>query len=95
MPVLEKLAAEYPEVAFVAVAGRSSLESTREVAAALGLDRVAWGYAPELWDVYGVRGQPTAYLITPDAKLFEGPWFRVTDEPTIRAGVEGLLAVSG
>ncbi len=79
----------------MAVAGRSDLDRTREVAEQLGLDRVAWGYAPELWDRYGVRGQPTAYLITPDAKLFAGPWFRITDEPTIREGVEELLGIAG
>ncbi len=79
----------------MAVAGRSDLGSTREVAEQLGLDRVAWGYAPDLWDSYGVRGQPTAFLISADAKLFAGPWFRITDEPTIREGVEELLAIGG
>ncbi len=82
-------------MAFVAVAGRSDLERTREVAGRLGLDRVAWGYDPGLWERYEVFGQPTAYLITADGKIYDGPWFRVTDEGSIRTGIEELLAVHG
>ncbi len=95
MPVLEQLAAEYPEVTFVAVAGRSDLGSTREEAEKLGLDRVRWGYDQSLWETYQVFGQPTAFLITADDKIHAGPWFRVTDEAGIRAGVEELLALEG
>ena len=93
MPVLEQLAAQYPDVSFVGIAGRSNIGESRKEAERLGLDRIAWGYDDELWEQYQVFGQPTAFLITADDKIFEGPWYRITDSVAVQAGLDALLAL--
>ncbi len=94
MPVLDQVAADYQdEVAFVAVAGRSSLDSSARAAASLFTDRLLWGYDEDLWALYGVRGQPTTFLITADNKVYEGPLYSLRSESDMRNAIEDLLAV--
>lgn len=80
-------------MAFVAVAGRSSLDSSASAASSLFTDRLQWGYDEDLWGLYGVRGQPTTFLITADNKIYQGPLFRLTDASAIRGAIEDLLSV--
>ncbi len=79
----------------MAVAGRSSVGASQAEADRLGLNGVLWGYDDDLWATYQVFGQPTAFLITADDKIYDGPRYRVSDEPSIRTGIENLLAVHG
>ncbi|MDH3425888.1 MAG: hypothetical protein OEM22_04375 [Acidimicrobiia bacterium] len=95
MPVLEQIASQYPDVSFVGIAGRSNLEESRKEADRLGLDRIAWGYDEGLWDQYKVFGQPTGFLITADDKIYEGPWYRITDPVAVQEGLDSLLALHG
>ena len=64
LPVISKLASKYQgKVTFIAVAGKSDMGSTAEVADALLNRNVRWGLDDSVWDLYGVRGQPVAVLI--------------------------------
>ena len=78
---------------FVAVAGRSDLGNTANVASSLFSDRLLWGYDDDIWALYAVRGQPTTFLITADNKVYQGPLFRLTNEDDIRAALDDLLSV--
>ncbi len=78
---------------FVAVAGRSSLETSASTASSLFSDRLLWGYDEDLWALYGVRGQPTTFLITADNKVYQGPLYRIVTESVIRNAIEDLLSV--
>ena len=94
MPVVDELAAEYgDQVRFVAVAGRSGLSDTADVADQL-ISNVEWGLDDSIWDLYGVPYQPVTFLITGDDIIFErfdgiryGP-----DE--LRQRIDELLATS-
>jgi thioredoxin-like negative regulator of GroEL len=64
LPVISKLASRYRgKVSFVAVAGRSDMGKTAEVAGLLLNMNVKWGLDESIWNLYGVRGQPVAVLI--------------------------------
>jgi hypothetical protein len=86
------MAAEYGDrVRFVAVAGRSDMDSTAAVASTL-FSNLEWGLDDSVWELYGVPYQPVTFLITSDDVIFErfdgiryGP-----DE--LRERIEALLA---
>ena len=95
MPVVDEVSADYQdEVAFLAVAGKSDLPPTADVAGRLLTDNVPWGLDDSIWDLYGVPYQPVTFLITGDDIIFDrfdgiryGP-----DE--LRQRIDELLATS-
>ena len=71
MPVVDQIAEDYQDrVRFVAVAGRSDLESSAAAADAL-FANLEWGLDDSVWDLYGVPYQPVTFLITGDDIIFE------------------------
>lgn len=86
------MAAEYGDrVRFIAVAGRSDMDSTAAAASTL-FSNLEWGLDDSVWELYGVPYQPVTFLITGDDVIFErfdgiryGP-----DE--LRERIEALLA---
>lgn len=71
MPVVDAVAAEYGDrVRFVAVAGRSDLDSTAAEAERL-FSNLDWGLDDSIWELYGVPYQPVTFLITGDDIIFE------------------------
>ncbi len=94
MPVVAQVAAEYEgRVDFVAVAGRSDLESTAARAEALFGDALQWGLDDSIWDLYGARYQPITFAITADGRVAD-TWYGAIGAPDIREVVDGLLASS-
>lgn len=91
MPVIDKVARDYAdEVRFLAVAGRSDLESTRERAAEL-FSHLDWALADEVWDLYGVPYQPVTILITGGDVVFD-TWPGARDEDEVRSRLDTMLA---
>ncbi|MEN8239299.1 MAG: hypothetical protein ABFR53_08880 [Actinomycetota bacterium] len=92
MSVVAKLASEYQgKVAFVAVAGRSSMEKTAAVAGDLLNRNVEWGLDDSVWDLYGIRGQPTTVVITQGVVVDQ--WSGTTSEDVLTARINDLLAL--
>jgi hypothetical protein len=53
-------------------------------------DRLSWGLDDELWQTYGVPGQPYTVLVTPGGVIAE-QWFGAIGEDEIRARLDALL----
>ena len=94
MPVVDEVAADYGEIAFVAVAGRAGIDETRERAEGLFSDRLDWGLDQSVWEAFGVFGQPTSFLITADDKVYD-MWFGAVGGDELRDRLDGLLALHG
>ena len=96
MPRIDAVASEYLDrVTFVAVAGRSTPEdSALKVGDWFSPDRLLWGYDDDLWDLYGVAGQPVGYLISGDDHIVTG-WFGERTEQQLRDMLDPLLAAEG
>ncbi|MFQ5515977.1 MAG: TlpA family protein disulfide reductase [Acidimicrobiia bacterium] len=95
MPELDTIAAGYrDEVYFLAVAGRSTLDKSRERAAQWFSDNLAWGYDESIWELFGVHGQPVTILITGDDQVYTTRYGQAGEKET-RAAIEDLLALSG
>lgn len=91
MPVVDQVAADYQgQVDFVAVAGRSDLDSTAEGAERLFSDNLLWGLDESVWDLYGARYQPVTVAITADGHIAES-WYGIIGADEIRKVVDGLL----
>lgn len=77
-------------MAFVAIAGRSSLEASQRIAPSLfDADRIFWGYDESIWGLYGVRGQPVTVLVE-SGEVVEA-WFGARSESEIRSLLDGIL----
>jgi len=94
MPIINSLAADYgDEVTFVTVAGRSTVEASRERAGIwFSSDRILWGYDDELWQTYLVRGQPVGFLISSDDIIVD-QWFGNIGKEAIIEHLDTLVAV--
>lgn len=94
MPVVDEIAKEYGEdIAFVAVAWKSSYEETAARAAdLLQSGKVDWALDEdaEIFSLYGVPYQPVSFLITGDDKVFD-TWPGVRSEAAIREALDSLL----
>lgn len=93
MPVVDAVASDYQgEVAFVAVAGRSTLEASRAVAPTLfDESRIFWGYDDSIWSLFGVRGQPVTLVIDRGGTVVD-QWFGMRSEGEIRSLLDDVLA---
>jgi hypothetical protein len=95
LPVVAEVSQDYTdEVEFVAVAGRSDMNSTAERADDLFGDALLWGLDDSIWDLYGVPYQPVTFLITGGDTIVDG-WPGALDEGEIRDRIDNLLVVSG
>lgn len=94
MPVIDAVASDYQgEITFVAVAGRSSENQSRKrVGDWFSPDRILWGYDDDVWEQFGVFGQPTSVLISSD-DVIVGGWFGAYDEAELRAELDRLVAI--
>jgi len=92
LPVIDSIAGDYlDEVAFVAVAGRSSFDRTAAEAERLFSENLRWGLDESIWDLYGVFGQPYTVLISGDDRQVDA-WFGLRAEDDIRASLDELVA---
>ncbi|HEX9854687.1 MAG TPA: hypothetical protein VGC47_05175 [Acidimicrobiia bacterium] len=91
MPVVDEVAADYLDsVEFVAVAGRSTEEASRERAPEWFSDNLAWGYDDSIWELYEVFGQPTTFLIH-DGRIID-MWFGALGEQELRQKLDRVVA---
>ena len=93
MPVVDEIAKDYENVAFLAVAGRSNESTSAERASELfDESRIRWGYSDDVWATYEVLSQPTVMLISSDDVLL-GQWFGEQPESVIRDALDQLVAI--
>ncbi|HEY5579238.1 MAG TPA: hypothetical protein VIL12_06080 [Acidimicrobiia bacterium] len=92
--MLDALSSDYvEEVSFLAVAGRSGLDKTQAKAQDLmPSGRIRWGLDDSIWDLYGVRNQPTTVLISARSEIID-QWFGELGEAETRARIEHLIEV--
>jgi hypothetical protein len=92
LPVVDNLAQEYDNVAFVAVAWKGTAEDTAERAAELmPSGSMFWGLdvTEEIFALYEVPYQPVTVLIGADKQVAER-WTGLRDEDEIRAALDRL-----
>lgn len=77
---------------FLAVAGRSDLDSTTSRAAELFGDALLWGLDDSVWDLYNIPYQPVTVLITGNDIVVDS-WPGVLDEADIRSRLDALVAL--
>ena len=93
MPVVDEIAADYGDrIRFVAVAGRSDLDSSAAAADSL-FSNLDWGLDDSIWDLYGVPYQPVTFLITGDDIVFERFDGVRYSEEELRGRLDALLSV--
>ncbi|MFV1970743.1 MAG: TlpA family protein disulfide reductase [Acidimicrobiia bacterium] len=93
MPVVDQVANDYlDDIDFVAIAGRGSLDATRDVADGLFSDNLMWGLDNSVWDLYGVRGQPTSLLVS-DGVVVD-LWFGQMPASEMRERLDNLVSLS-
>lgn len=92
MPVVDEVSADYQdEVAFLAVAGKSDLSPTADVAGRLLTDNVPWGLDDSIWDLYGVPGQPATVLIAQG--VIVDMWFGAQSDEFLRERIDNLITL--
>mgnify|MGYP001545904224 FL=1 len=92
MPVVDEVSADYQdEVAFLAVAGKSDLPPTADVAGRLLTDNVPWGLDDSIWDLYGVPGQPATVLIAQG--VIVDMWFGAQSDEFLRERIDNLITL--
>lgn len=90
--MIDAVAADYiDEVAFVAVAGRSSLDATRAKAPQLFSENLAWGLDDAIWESYAIPGQPATVLVV-DGKIAD-KWFGAIGEDELRSKLDWLVTL--
>ncbi|VAW08573.1 hypothetical protein MNBD_ACTINO01-582 [hydrothermal vent metagenome] len=93
MPVVDTVSNDYlDEIAFVAIAGRSEMDRTAEVADGLFSDNLMWGLDDSVWNLYGVRGQPTSVLVSEGVVV--DVWFGAIGDAAIRERLDRLVSIS-
>lgn len=88
------MAGGYDDVAFVAVAGRSDPGAAEARAAQLFGDALLWGIGDDVWDLYGVRGQPVTVLLAGNDVMVDS-WFGNLPADELTTRIDNLIAVSG
>jgi len=78
----------------VAVAGRSDPDAAQSRADQLFGDALAWGVGDDVWDLYGVRGQPVTVLLAGNDVVVDS-WFGNLPAEEIATRIDNLIAVSG
>jgi hypothetical protein len=94
LPVIDAVASDYlDEIAFVAVAGRSSFaKSARRVGDWFDPDRLLWGYDDDVWDLYSVPYQPVSVLISSDGVIVDR-WLGAAGETQLRTALDRLREI--
>ena len=91
--MIDAVASDYQDtIKFVAVAGRSDVLPTEERAAELLTDNVAWSRNDFVWDLYEIRGQPAAVIITGDDIIVDS-WYGVLGEEGLREQLDLLASI--
>jgi hypothetical protein len=93
LPAVSEIAKDYPEIAFLAVAGRSSEEASADKAPQLFDENLLmWGYDDEVWQAYEVFSQPTVVLISSDDVILGG-WFGGQPDSVIRDALDQMVVI--
>ena len=93
MPVIDEVANDYlDDFEFVAIAWKASLEKTRERAESLFSDNLKWGLDEDVFELYGVPGQPASVIVT--RGVIVDAWFGAIGEDELRRRLDAVVALS-
>jgi len=93
LPVVDTVSNDYlDDVSFLAIAGRGDLDKTTEIAEGLFSDNISWGLDDSVWDLYGVRGQPTSLVVVEGVVV--DFWFGAIGEVSLRERLDAAVALS-
>jgi hypothetical protein len=90
--VIDAVASDYQDsVRFIAVAGRSDLEPTKQRAAELLRNgTVDWGFDQSIWELYGILGQPASVMIRNG--VIVDSWYGALGETELRNRLDSLTS---
>ena len=71
------------------MAGYGELDATESRAAEVLTDNVDWGLDQSIWDLFGVRGQPTSFMISSDGIIVDA-WSGMKGEKQLREKFDQL-----
>lgn len=92
MPVIDRVAADFlDDVAFVAVAGRADLARTAARAPELFSDNLIWGLGEDVWNLYGIPGQPASVMVAHGVVVDQ--WFGAIGESELRSRLDRLVSL--
>jgi len=92
LPVVDQVAADYQDdVTFLAVAGKAEMGPTAEVADELFSSNLQWGLGPQIWELYGVPGQPSTVLIAQGVVV--DMWFGATSPEFLKERIDNLITL--
>ena len=74
------------------MAGYGELDATESRAAELLTDNVSWGFDESIWDAFGVRGQPTSFMISADNVIVDA-WSGILGEKQLREKFDLLASL--
>lgn len=93
MPVIDEVANDYlDDVEFLAIAWRSDLNRAQERADELFSDNLKWGIDENVFELYGVRGQPTSVIVAQG--IVVDAWFGAVGEAELRRRLDAVVSLS-
>ncbi len=92
MPVVDAVANDYQDsVEFVAIAWKSELDRARERAAELFTDNLSWGIGDQIFDLYGIPGQPASVIVVEG--VIVDSWFGAIDADELRTRLDRAVSL--
>lgn len=93
MPVVDEVAGDYQDdFEFVAIAWKSDPERAEARAAELFSDNLKWGIGDEIFNLYGIPGQPASVIVT-DGVIVD-TWFGAIGADELRTRLDAALSLS-
>lgn len=93
MPVIDEVANDYlDDVEFLAIAWRSDPNRAQERADELFSDNLKWGIDENVFELYGVRGQPASVIVVQG--IVVDAWFGAVGEAELRRRLDAVVSLS-
>lgn len=93
MPVIDEVANDYlDDVEFLAIAWRSDPNRAQERADELFSDNLKWGIDENVFELYGVRGQPASVIVAQG--IVVDAWFGAVGEAELRRRLDAVVSLS-
>lgn len=93
MPVIDEVANDYlDDVEFLAIAWKSDPNRAQERADELFSDNLKWGIDENVFELYGVRGQPASVIVAQG--IVVDAWFGAVGEAELRRRLDAVVSLN-